>query len=424
MSHHVLALGACLKNAACLLEPDGTVVWSPMHGDLGAPEACMALAGSADGFLQYCDGQVDAVAHDMHPEFFSTQLAQSLARDLEVPAIAVQHHHAHLAVVMAEQAQLGRALAGPVVGLALDGDGLGTDGTVWGGELLLLDGASCTRLGHLQPLPLPGGDSATREPWRMAAAVLHGLGRGDEIVAHFGTWVGEAQASNVAQMLARGQDCPITTSTGRWFDAAAAALGLGPKPGDEARAAVSLEQAATRWLGDHADPAVDRSLTPVVQASTAASSPAGQTTTTSTDLVQIDLRPLLARLFELGDGAGEAPLDANAKARAEVISQGAALFHLTLAEALARAAIAATRRVGSHHVLLGGACFSNQLLSQRLTRHLEAAGLTVLKPATIRCDDSGLALGQAWVAQQQLKRMQIAPSTTSPAPSTAISPRA
>jgi hydrogenase maturation protein HypF len=389
MTHHVLALGAWLKNAACLLEPDGTAVWSPLHGDLGAPEACMALAGSADGFLQYCDGQLDAVAHDLHPDFFSTQLAQSLAHDLEVPAIAVQHHHAHLAVVLAEQAQLGQPIAGPVVGLALDGVGLGSDGTAWGGELLLLDGPDCTRLGHLQPLPLPGGDTAAREPWRMAAAVLHALGRGDEIEARFGKHVGTAQASGVAQMLARGLNCPLTTSTGRWFDAAAAALGLCLKQDDEAQAAIALEQAATRWLVDHAEPVVEQSLAPVAAAGGPATGGHGSATSAASDLVHIDLRPVLTRLFEFGDSAGE----------------GAALFHLTLADALARAAISAARRVGSDHVLLGGGCFFNQLLTTRLTRHLEAAGLQVLKPVTVSCGDAGLALGQAWVAQQQLKQL-------------------
>ncbi len=402
MSHHVLALGAWLKNAACLLEPDGTVVWSPLHGDLGAPEACMALAGSADGFLQYCDGQLSAVAHDLHPDFFSTQLAQSLAHDLEVPAIGVQHHHAHLAVVLAEQAQLGQTIVGPVVGLALDGVGLGSDGTAWGGELLLLDGASCTRLGHLQPLHLPGGDTAAREPWRMAAAVLHALGRGDEIAARFSQQVGDAQASGVAQMLARGLNCPVTTSTGRWFDAAAAALGLCLKQDDEAQAAIALEQAATRWLAGNADPVLDGSMAPVVAVGATAAGEESSAEGTPPDLVHIDLRPLLARLFELGDNTDE----------------GAALFHLTLADALARAAITAARQAGSNHVLLGGGCFFNRLLTERLTRHIEAAGLRVLKPVTVSCGDAGLALGQAWVAQQQLTLLQEQSSTASSAAST------
>jgi hydrogenase maturation protein HypF len=427
MSHHVLALGAWLKNAACLLEPDGTAVWSPLHGDLGAPEACMALAGSADGFLQYCDGQLDAVAHDLHPDFFSTQLAQSLAHDLEVPAIAVQHHHAHLAVVLAEQAQLGQAISGPVVGLALDGVGLGSDGTAWGGELLLLDGATCTRLGHLQPLHLPGGDTAAREPWRMAAAVLHALGRGDEIATRFGQQVGDAQASGVAQMLARGLNCPVTTSTGRWFDAAAAALGLCLKQDDEAQAAIALEQAATRWLAGNADPVLDEALAPVIAsggtAAGADSSPAG----TSCDPVHIDLRPLLSRLFEMGDNAGVGPAAStntaatDDTANANIVGAGAALFHLTLADALARAAITAARQAGSDHVLLGGGCFFNQLLTERISRQIEAAGLQVLKPVTVSCGDAGLALGQAWVAQQQLKQL-ASQSTAGSAASTENGP--
>jgi hydrogenase maturation protein HypF len=161
MTPRVLALGAWLKNRACLL--DGAArQWSPLHGDLGDPANCIALEQSAERLLE--GTEVHAIAHDLHPDFHSTRLAHTLAQRLGVPAIGVQHHHAHIAAVQAEH-----AFAAPLIGLALDGFGLGTDGTAWGGELLWVNGAQWQRLGHLSPLALPGGDVAAREPWRMAA---------------------------------------------------------------------------------------------------------------------------------------------------------------------------------------------------------------------------------------------------------------
>jgi len=165
----VLACGAWLKNTACLL--DGGTVWmSPLHGDLGTPEARGALLESVAQLQQMAGGPIEAVAHDLHPDFFSTGVAQQLAHKLGVPAIAVQHHHAHIAHVQAQHAP-GQAL----LGWALDGVGLGADHTAWGGELLLVQGATFERIQHLPPLHLPGGDAAAREPWRMAVAALHRL---------------------------------------------------------------------------------------------------------------------------------------------------------------------------------------------------------------------------------------------------------
>ena len=198
MSTTVLAVGAWLKNAACLVLR-GQPHWSPVHGDLSDPAACEALEQSVQALLRQAvaaGAPVRAIAHDLHPDFFSTQLAIATAEALGVPAVGVQHHHAHLAAVVAEH-----GIDGPVVGLALDGVGLGTDGTPWGGELLWLDGARWERLGHLRPLALPGGDRAAREPWRMAASALHALGQGDQIVSRFGPAVGEAVAVGVRQML-------------------------------------------------------------------------------------------------------------------------------------------------------------------------------------------------------------------------------
>lgn len=344
----VLALGAWLKNAACLRTADGAVRWSPLHGDLGTPEACAALDASAARLLR--GERVDAVAHDLHPDFHSTRLAQALAARLGVPAVGVQHHHAHVAAVMAEH-----TLDGPVVGLALDGVGLGTDGAAWGGEVLVVAPGHWQRVGHLHPLRLPGGDAAAREPWRMAAAVLHAMGRGGEIDPRFGAAVGGTLARGVATLLERRLNAPLTTSAGRWFDAAAAALGICWKQAHEAEAAIALEAAA-------------------------AAQPVPATTgLVALDRGVIDLRPVLARLF---DG----------------VPHGAALFHAVLAESLAEAAHAAARQCGTRDVVLGGGCFLNRILTAGVTSALAARGLRVHRPQALSPGDAGLALGQAWVA--------------------------
>lgn len=352
----VLACGAWLKNTACLLQGD-QVLWSPLHGDLGDPQSCLDLAASLDALLACADVTPQAIAHDLHPDFYSSQLAVTLAEQLNVPAVAVQHHHAHIAALMAEH-----GLDGPVLGLALDGVGLGSDGAAWGGELLWVASDAWRRLGYLLPLPLPGGDVAAREPWRLAAAALHLLGRDAEILSRLGPLVGQQSANTVAQMLARTLNCPPSSGAGRWFDAAAGILGISVRQQFEAEAAIALERLAAEYLAAHAEPAID-------------------------GLWQIradgvlDLLPLLTRLFELADGARSA--------------EGAALFHLTLAAALADWI---ERQSTTLPVLLGGGCFANRLLSARLTQRLTAKGLAVFSAQAVSCGDAGLALGQAWVA--------------------------
>ncbi|PUB37421.1 hydrogenase maturation protein HypF [Pseudomonas sp. GV105] len=352
----VLACGAWLKNTACLLQGD-QVLWSPLHGDLGDPQSCLDLAASLDVLLACAEVTPQAIAHDLHPDFYSSQLAVTLAEKLNVPAVAVQHHHAHIAALMAEH-----GLDGPVLGLALDGVGLGSDGAAWGGELLWVASDAWRRLGYLLPLPLPGGDVAAREPWRLAAAALHLLGRDDEILRRLGPLVGEQSANTVAQMLARNLNCPPSSGAGRWFDAAAGILGISVRQQFEAEAAIALERLAAEYLATHAEPAIDGLWH------------------LRADGV-LDLLPLLTRLFELADSARSA--------------EGAALFHLTLAAALADWV---EHQSTTLPVLLGGGCFANRLLSARLTQRLSARGLAVFSAQAVSCGDAGLALGQAWVA--------------------------
>jgi hydrogenase maturation protein HypF len=352
----VLAFGAWLKNTACLLDGD-RVHWSPLHGDLATPQACRALEASAQALLDDADGPVDAVAHDLHPDFASTRLALAFADQLGVPALAVQHHHAHIGVLQAEHGGVA-----PAIGLALDGVGLGPDGSAWGGELLRVDHHAFVRVAHLSPLALPGGDVAAREPWRMAAAALHALGRGDEIVPRLAPAVGERRAAGVAMLLARGLQCPTTTSAGRWFDAIAGLLGLSVRQQTEAEAAVLLERTAAAWLDAHDPPAFAAH--------------------------GLDLRALAEACLDLADGGS--------------VGAAAALFHAGLADGLARAAIDAARVAGTGRVLLGGGCFHNRVLTQRVATQLEAAALEVGLVQGRGPGDAALALGQAWIAAQHV----------------------
>ena len=249
-----------------------------------------------------------------------------------------------------------------MLGLALDGVGLGDDGTAWGGELLWVDGATWRRLGHLGELKLPGGDRAAREPWRMAASALHRLGRGAEISARFAS---QAAAPAVAEMLDRNLNCPATSSMGRMFDAVAGLLGVRAAMAFEGQAAMLLEGIADR----HGAVVPDYGLFSIDDAGT------------------LDLSPLIARIADEGD-----------------VGYGAALFHATVIAALAAWVARAADATGVRIVALGGGCFLNAILSTGLAQVLGVRGLTVLEARQVPPNDGGLSLGQAWVAMSALAR--------------------
>ncbi|MDD5058255.1 MAG: carbamoyltransferase HypF [Sideroxydans sp.] len=381
----ILACGAWLKNTVCLTRGNEAFV-SQHIGDLDHAGARQMLDDTVAHLCDILDVQPQAVAHDLHPDFYSTQFAQNFAAQHNLPLIGVQHHHAHIAALCAEH-----RLTEPVLGLALDGVGLGSDGSAWGGELLRVEGADFQRLGHLAPLTMPGGDRAAREPWRMAAAVLFDMGRGDEIVRRFPHQAGAAtivsmlqrQTSNVgASLLAKnireqarsynGQapvqsrlNCPPTTSAGRLFDAAAGLLGISEIQAYEGQAAMLLQGMAER----HGRVA-----------------PLADGYTLSDDGV-LDFYPLLAALADSNDAA-----------------HGAALFHATLAAGLAAWAQRATVQCGFNHVALGGGCFLNAVLTEALHENLTAHSLHVLTAQRLPPNDGAIALGQAWVAMQRINQ--------------------
>ena len=338
----VIGVGPFLKATVTVVA--GERAWvSRDAGNLENAEAIAAYEDILERMLDETGVTPQAVGHDLHPDFHSTRVAQGMA-----PAtVAVQHHQAHIAAVAAENGH-----AGPLVGLSLDGFGLGPDNQSWGGELLLVDGPSYRRLGHLALMAQPGGDVAAREPWRMAAAVLHRLGRSDEIASRF---AGQPHAGMLGQILARDLNCPPTSSAGRLFDAACGLLGVCPVAEFEGQAPMQLEVMVT---------------TPEVM-------DGGWTLADGV----LDLLPLMATL------PGRDPVE------------GANAFHGTLAAALVEwAAQAGVETVG-----LSGGCFFNRVLTERVSAGLRDRGLTVLTHSRVSPGDPGVSLGQAWVAAQTVE---------------------
>jgi len=364
----VLALGGYLKNTVCVLK--GREAFLSQHiGGLDNAAAIGFLEEMVAHLLAILEVKPDLIAHDLHPDFPSTQLALRLAGELGVPALGVGHHHAHIGAICAEH-----AVNEPIVGLAIDGVGLGPDGGLWGGELLRVAGAQCERLGHLQPLRLPGGERAAREPWRMAVSALHGAGLGYRIGAWLNKTYPERDAGPLLTMLARDLRCPPTSSLGRWFDAAAGILGLRAASRYEGQAAMELEGLAAAcgpvpplaggWRIQHG---------------------------------VLDFLPLVPALLDCDD-----------------MAYGAALFHATLAAGLAEWTLAAPQgyflrgavdREKGAKIAAGGGCAMNAVLMSALRRHLEGAGVTLLEARQAPPNDGGLALGQGWVARRMFKEM-------------------
>lgn len=342
----VLAVGAFLKNTICVTK-GATAYLSAVHGDLGTPEAIAAFEVSVEVMVAELGVTPRRIAHDLHPDFHSTRFAHSL----DIPALAVQHHHAHAAAIAAEH-----GIMRPVIGLSLDGFGLGPDHQSWGGELLYCEGADYRRLGHLALLAQPGGDVAAREPWRMAAAFLHGQGRGAEIA---GRWPAMASAAMLASILDKGLNSPMTSSAGRLFDAACGLLGVIPVARFEGEAPMALEAMVT---------------IPIILSN-------GWTLERGV----LDFTPLLTRLASCTDAV-----------------EGANLFHGTLIAALADWCAWAAEATDCRTITLGGGCFFNKVLSTGLVPALTARGLIPLTAIKVSPGDPGLSLGQAWIATQSL----------------------
>jgi len=355
---HVLACGAELKSTFCVAK--GARAWVSHHiGDLKNHETLESFAEGIGHFERLFAVEPAVVAHDLHPDYLSTRHAQGLEG---VALVGVQHHHAHLAACLAEHGETGRAL-----GAIFDGTGYGPDGTVWGGELLLGDLTGFERLGMLEPVRMPGGDAAVREPWRMACAWLVAASADPDADPPLpATLVGTVDPDRwrqVAGLARSGVASPVATSAGRLFDAVAALCGVRTAVNYEGQAAIELEAAcAPGERGAYELPVIDEGG-PVV----------------------LDARALV-RAVSAALAAGE---------DAAVV---AARFHHGLADATAAACIALAGRHDVGTVVLSGGTFQNRRLLERTSAGLAGAGLRVLVPERLPANDGGIAYGQAAVA--------------------------
>ena len=396
----ILAVGGHLKNTVALAvggEGPSSVVLSQHIGDLESLLSFNVFRRAIDDLLEFFAAKPQAVACDLHPDHASTRYAEELARRFQVPIVRVQHHHAHVAACMAEH-----DLDGPVLGLAWDGTGYGPDRTIWGGEALFCRGADYHRVAHLRTFPLPGGDRAARQPRRSALGLLYEI-MGDQAFENFpspagrgaggegqglpstsgrgagiplpspagrgaggegDSWFSEREQRALAPMLARGLNCPRTSSMGRLFDAVAALCGLGQEMTFEGQAAMKLEFAAEEEVTESHSIPLRASASGLVA----------------------DWEPMIRQVLD-------------ERLRGESAGRISARFH----NGLAQLAVELARKADCDQVALTGGCFQNALLTWRVRQRLLEAGCTVHLHQRVPPGDGGIALGQIFVAARQLQ---------------------
>jgi hydrogenase maturation protein HypF len=351
----VLAVGAELKNTFCLLRGEHAFLGQHI-GDLETQEALDHFESALHAMRELFSLEPEVVAHDLHPDYLSTQWAM----ECPLPRIGVQHHHAHIAACMADN-----GISGEVLGVAWDGTGYGEDGTAWGGEFLACDEKGYRRLAHLYRYPMPGGDACIYDLRRMAAGALsHVFENGGAFQDKYYKLlnINEIEAAALAFQLEQGVNAPFTSSAGRLFDVVAALLGLRREVLYEGQAACELEAAAGPSRGEYAWELSGESFPRVV-----------------------DTRPLLREVLddkERGSDTGEI----------------AGRFHATLASMIVRTCVELGRVTGIARVALSGGVFQNMRLAVAAVEGLERAGLEVFTHRQVPCNDGGVSLGQALIA--------------------------
>ena len=363
----VLGVGAQLKNTFCILSGRQAFM-SPHIGDLETLAAYHALGDGIDHYTQVLRVKPAVVVHDLHPDYLSTRFAHQFPDDSR---IAVQHHHAHVLSCAAEH-----GISEPVLGVAFDGAGLGTDGAIWGGEFLLAERTRCHRMAHLACVHLPGGDAAAREPWRMAVAhvaAAYGASVDWDTMA-FTSRVPAAVLAVVLQMIDRHISAPLTSSIGRLFDAVAALVGLRERTTFEGQAAMELEALVSRTPVRRYRFNVRRSSDPWV----------------------IESAPVIRGIVEdLAAGI----------CRQEIATS----FHEAVAAMIADVAVHLSERTGIRRIALTGGVFQNAALVEGAATALAAVDLVPLIHRRVPCNDGGLSLGQALFAARAIREPEHSP---------------
>ncbi len=358
----VLACGGHFKNTFCLGK-DHSVTISHHIGDLENYESLTSFKEGIEHFINLLEIKPEVVAFDMHPDYLSTQYARQLEG---VKKIAVQHHHAHIASCMVDHGLKNET----VIGAAFDGTGYGTDGAIWGGEFLLADYRQFSRAAHLEYLPLPGGPATIREPWRSAAACLdHVYGDGMEALGiDYIKRLDKKKWQVLKQMINKNQNCPLSSSMGRLFDAVSSLLGIRDVVTYEGQAAVELEQLADETCYD----------------------------SYFWDSVKGD-SPMIVGIQTL------------IKALVDDILQGTAVskissrFHNSVADMTVSVCKRIRQKTGLERVVLGGGVFQNMFLLNRLVSKLEESGFRVAIPRQVPVNDGGISLGQAVIANARFR---------------------
>jgi hydrogenase maturation protein HypF len=364
-SKPILALGGQLK-ATFALGVGEQAILSHHYGDLEYYEAFRSYVEGVAHYQRLFAVAPELIAHDLHPDYATTRYARSLLPS--IPRLGVQHHHAHFASCLAEN-----DWSEPAIGVVFDGTGYGTDGAVWGGEFLIGNYLDMTRVAHLRYVPLPGGEQAIREPWRMATAHLLDAGLEPALPAPECT---ATAIQNVCSMVKRRINAPLTSSVGRLFDAVAAMAGVRTHVEFDGQAAMELEWLAAKGMAQGSYPfEIVRSSSPTV-----AQSP-----------LQIDTRPLIVAL-------------ADDLQRGQPRETVARRFHTTLVEIIAMICCRVREETGLKTVALSGGVFMNALLLTETVERLETERFRVHRHKVVPTNDGGLCLGQLAIAAARHSR--------------------